>query len=59
LHLLNEPFWVNDQRIKIGGSVGITLAPTDGNTTDAVLHAADETMYAVKKAGRNNFRFYS
>jgi diguanylate cyclase (GGDEF)-like protein len=59
LHLLNEPFWVNDQRIKIGGSVGITLAPIDGNTTDAVLHAADETMYAVKKAGRNNFRFYS
>jgi diguanylate cyclase (GGDEF)-like protein len=59
LHLLNEPFWVNDQRIKIGGSVGITVAPTDGNTTDAVLHAADETMYAVKKAGRNNFRFYS
>jgi diguanylate cyclase (GGDEF)-like protein len=59
LHLLNEPFWVNDQRIKIGGSVGITLAPIDGNTTDTVLHAADETMYAVKKAGRNNFRFYS
>ncbi|HEX2858882.1 MAG TPA: GGDEF domain-containing protein [Alphaproteobacteria bacterium] len=59
LTLLNEPFWVGETRIKIGGSVGITVAPADGATTDAILNAADETMYAVKKAGKNNFRFYS
>jgi diguanylate cyclase (GGDEF)-like protein len=59
LALLNEPFWINGTRIKIGGSIGITIAPADGSSTEALLNAADETMYAVKKAGRNNFKFYS
>ncbi|MFN7162949.1 MAG: diguanylate cyclase domain-containing protein [Pseudomonadota bacterium] len=59
LDLLNEPMWVNNTRIKIGGSVGITIAPQDGATVEALMQAADETMYAVKKAGRNAFRFYS
>ncbi len=59
LDLLNEPMWVNNTRIKIGGSIGITVAPTDGATVEALMQAADETMYAVKKAGRNAYRFYS
>ncbi len=59
LDLLNEPMWVNNTRIKIGGSIGITIAPQDGTSVEALMQAADETMYAVKKAGRNAFRFYS
>lgn len=59
LELLNEPMWVNNTRIKIGGSIGITVAPQDGATVEALMQAADETMYAVKKAGRNAYRFYS
>lgn len=59
MDLINEPIWLNDLRIKLGASIGITLAPADGTSVEAILQAADETMYAVKKAGRNNFRFYS
>ncbi len=59
MELINEPIWLNDLRIKLGASIGITMAPTDGATVEALLQAADETMYAVKKAGRNNYRFYS
>lgn len=59
MELINEPIWLNDLRIKLGASIGITLAPTDGATVEAILQAADETMYAVKKAGRNGYRFYS
>ena len=59
IDLINEPIWLNDLRIKLGASIGITMAPSDGTTVDALLQAADETMYAVKKAGRNGYRFYS
>ncbi len=59
LEALSEPMWVGDVRVKIGGSIGITIAPTDGETVESLMHAADETMYAVKKAGRNNWKFYS
>lgn len=59
MELINEPIWLNDLRIKLGASIGITLAPGDGGTVESILQAADETMYAVKKAGRNNYRFYS
>jgi diguanylate cyclase (GGDEF)-like protein len=59
LEVINEPIWVNDQRIKLGASIGITVAPQDGGSVEALMQAADETMYAVKKAGRNGFRFYS
>lgn len=59
MELINEPIWLNDLRIKLGASIGITMAPGDGASVEAILQAADETMYAVKKAGRNNYRFYS
>ncbi|MCP5405411.1 MAG: GGDEF domain-containing protein [Pseudomonadaceae bacterium] len=59
LTAISEPMWVNDVRVKIGGSIGITVAPTDGESPEALMAAADETMYAVKKAGRNNWKFYS
>jgi diguanylate cyclase (GGDEF)-like protein len=59
LDIINEPIWLDDLRIKLGASIGITVAPTDGATVEALMNAADETMYAVKKAGRNGYKFYS
>lgn len=59
IDLVSEPMWVGDVRVKLGASIGITVAPQDGNTVEALMSAADETMYAVKKAGRNGFKFYS
>lgn len=43
----------------VGASIGISIFPDDGKTMDALARAADEAMYAVKEAGRNNFRFFS
>lgn len=59
IEVINEPMWINDIRVKLGASIGITMAPTDGATVEALMQAADETMYAVKKAGRNGYKFYS
>ncbi|MDN5751459.1 MAG: hypothetical protein L0H64_23660, partial [Pseudonocardia sp.] len=37
-------------------SVGGATVPTDGTTLDAVLHAADASLYVAKGAGRNVVR---
>ena len=40
-------------------SIGIALAPQDGNNMDTLYDKADRALYGVKKEGKNNFRFYS
>ncbi|MBR6255164.1 MAG: diguanylate cyclase [Clostridiales bacterium] len=39
-------------------SIGIALAPQDGNTMDSLYDKADRALYVVKKEGRNSFRYY-
>ena len=34
-------------------SIGVSLFPTHGNSTQAVLHAADAALYRAKNSGRN------
>jgi diguanylate cyclase (GGDEF)-like protein/PAS domain S-box-containing protein len=40
-------------------SIGVAMIPTDGDTADAVLDAADAAMYAAKRSGKNAIRFFS
>ena len=40
--------------ISLRASVGIATFPTDANTAQAIVQRADEMMYQVKQAGRNN-----
>lgn len=42
----------------LGASVGIACLPADGTTIEDVLRAADTAMYAAKRGGRRQFRFY-
>lgn len=59
LERINEPYWIQDNRVTMGVSVGIAVGPADGETGDALLNASDEAMYAAKKTGKNQFTFYS
>jgi diguanylate cyclase (GGDEF)-like protein len=34
-------------------SIGAAVAPADGRTVQAAMHAADDALYAAKEAGRN------
>ncbi len=40
-------------------TIGVALAPADGDTPDRLLKCADLALYAGKKAGRNCVRFFS
>ena len=60
LSTLNQPFEnVDSDTTPIGASIGIALSPLDAIDADTLLRKADETMYGVKRQGKNNFGFYS
>ncbi len=61
---LTEPFVlkVSDDEcheIRIGCSIGVAVAPDDGNSATELLTRADNAMYAAKQAGKNTYRFFS
>ncbi|HAB73443.1 MAG TPA: diguanylate cyclase, partial [Pantoea sp.] len=55
---INLPFAINGADVFIGASMGIALAPQDGNNPGDLLRYADIALYKAKNAGRNNWVFY-
>ena len=46
---LNKPYITENEKLEIRCSIGSSRYPDDGNTTDALLAAADKAMYKIKK----------
>ena len=55
---LVEPFDVLGHQVIIGTSIGIALAPTDGNEPDQLLRNADMALYRAKAEGRGTYHFF-
>jgi diguanylate cyclase (GGDEF)-like protein/PAS domain S-box-containing protein len=55
----SKPFELNGYQVTSSTSIGISIYPTDGENTNALLKNADTAMYAAKNQGRNNFQFYT
>jgi len=55
---LRSHYVIEGSRVSTGASIGIAIAPTDGESVDTILDAADKAMYKVKREGKNNFAFY-
>lgn len=58
LAAFDVPFFVDGKNLLIGCSMGIALAPEQGQDADKILRSADIALYAAKSAGRHTFRFY-
>jgi diguanylate cyclase (GGDEF)-like protein len=58
LDILKPCFTINKHKFYVGGSIGITLYPQDGQTTDELIKNADLAMYKAKRAGKNTYRFF-
>jgi diguanylate cyclase (GGDEF)-like protein len=56
--ILDEPFYLADQGIKLTASVGVSFYPKDGENTDILLVNADAAMLNAKQFGGNRFEFY-
>lgn len=52
---LVEPFDLDGLSVVIGTSIGISFAPTDGDTTDDLLKAADIALYEAKATRRGTY----
>lgn len=55
---LGAPFELGDHHVVIGASVGIAIAPDDGDSADQLLKNADMALYRSKEEGRGRFHFF-
>jgi len=55
---LSLPFDLGDHNVVIGASVGIAIAPDDGDNVDQLLKNADMALYRAKGDGRARFHFF-
>jgi diguanylate cyclase (GGDEF)-like protein len=58
IEALAQPFQVDGQQMHIGASVGIAIAPFDGEDPDALLKNADMALYRAKVDGRGTLRYF-
>jgi diguanylate cyclase (GGDEF)-like protein/PAS domain S-box-containing protein len=54
----SAPFILQEREFRITMSMGISLAPRDGEDAESILRSADSAMYAAKKAGRNQYLMF-
>ena len=59
LQLVSENYVYRNIEIFCTCSIGIALAPQDGEDLDTLIKKADIAMYHSKDSGRNSFRFFN
>jgi diguanylate cyclase (GGDEF)-like protein/PAS domain S-box-containing protein len=59
LTVLATPFEFGQQELRVTASIGIALAPYDGEDAETLLKNADIAMYRAKQHGRNSFQLYA
>ncbi|MGE3746998.1 MAG: EAL domain-containing protein [Sphingomonadaceae bacterium] len=55
---LSQPYMIDGATISIGASIGIAIAPHDGDCADSLVRNADLALYAAKAAGKGVYCFY-
>jgi diguanylate cyclase (GGDEF)-like protein/PAS domain S-box-containing protein len=58
LDLLGDSFRVESHELAVTPSIGIAVAPGDGDDPEELLRHSDAAMYEAKAAGRNTFHFH-
>ncbi len=58
IRLIHQPYDFDGERVVVGISLGITLAPGDGTAPDILLKSADTALCLAKLEGRGTYRFF-
>ena len=58
LQALDAPFIIEGHTLHVGGSIGVALAPNDGNNASTLLRCADVAMYLAKRR-QAGYAFYA
>jgi diguanylate cyclase (GGDEF)-like protein len=59
LETINAPLQFQGEELHIKASLGIALAPYDGEDSETLLKNADAAMYRAKQQGRNKYQLYT
>jgi len=59
LHALTQPMTIDGHELVITPSIGIAIAPEDGDSVESLLRASDKAMYQAKTSGKNRFMYYN
>jgi diguanylate cyclase (GGDEF)-like protein len=59
VELLARPYIVRGQVAMVGASIGVALAPEDGDDPDTLLSRADLALYQSKAQGRGRYSFFA
>ncbi|MEE8588508.1 MAG: diguanylate cyclase, partial [Sulfurimonadaceae bacterium] len=57
--IVKEPIILGEQTLNLGTSIGISVYPQNGETSEVLLKNADTAMYKAKDEGRDNYQFYT
>lgn len=58
IEIIQIPIAVDDQTVTVGCSIGAAVYPNDSDHPIAVMHLADEALYASKQKGKSMGTFY-
>ena len=50
---------LNQHEVIVSTSIGITLAPDDGQTTESLMKNADLALYRAKERGRDCHQYFT
>lgn len=56
---VEAPIVLAGHEVKVAASIGISMYPQDGTTSETLLQNADTALYRAKAAGGSAFRFYT
>ncbi|MHA7819327.1 MAG: putative bifunctional diguanylate cyclase/phosphodiesterase [Erythrobacter sp.] len=55
---LSRPIMLDGQQAECSASIGIAIAPTDGNDGTTLMKNADLALYRAKREGKSTFHFF-
>jgi diguanylate cyclase (GGDEF)-like protein/PAS domain S-box-containing protein len=58
LSALAAPYSIDQKRLDINASIGVSTYPGDGQDAETLIQKADTAMYDAKKLGRNSYQFF-
>jgi diguanylate cyclase (GGDEF)-like protein len=58
IEVVSKPYDIEGQQIDIGASIGIAMAPADGDNPADLLRNSDLALYRAKGDGRGTFCFF-
>ncbi|WP_068311912.1 putative bifunctional diguanylate cyclase/phosphodiesterase [Polycladidibacter hongkongensis] len=59
VELLTEPVFISGKELRVSASVGVTIYPNDGSSSDELLRHADLAMYQSKAEGGRGFQLFA